>query len=658
MLQPEFSAGGRNRAVIEGVSPEVDAGRFAAKRIAGDPIAIEADIFTDGHDSLSALLCWRRVGEPKWNELPMQPLVNDRWRARIRVPEPCQIEFSIAAWVDAFKTWRRDMQKRIDAATVTDVDYQIGGALIEAAAQRATTFDGDWLNQAAKRVRDIALDPMLEAMMERYPDRRFETKYGRTLRITVDPVKARFSAWYEFFPRSAADDSNRHGTFRDCEARLPYVAELGFDVLYFPPIHPVGTTFRKGRNNTLTPEPTDVGSPWAIGAPEGGHKSIHPALGTIDDFDRLVERAREFNIDIALDIAFQVSPDHPYAKDHVEWFRRRPDGTIQYAENPPKKYQDIYPFDFESDEWESMWQELKSIFDFWIGHGVKIFRVDNPHTKAFPFWEWCIGQVKADNPEVLFLAEAFTRPKVMYRLAKLGFSQSYTYFPWRHAKWELTEYFTELAKPPVSDFFRGNHWPNTPDILTEFLQTNGRAGFLQRFLLVSTIAANYGIYGPAFELLEGRPIAPGSEEYLDSEKYQTRQWYLDKADSLRNTIARINELRRQNPALQNDTSLRFLQVDNDELIAFTKTSIDGSNRVVVVVNLDTGAGHEGLLHLPLEDFGIDAASPYQVHDLLTGSRQIWRGPRNTVSLTSPEAPARIFAIRRRLRTERDFDYFL
>ncbi len=379
---------------------------------------------------------------------------------------------------------------------------------------------------------------MLNDMMARYPDRQFASQYERTLEIVVDPVRARFSAWYELFPRSTGASAAKHGTFKDVEARLPYVAELGFDVLYFPPIHPIGVNFRKGKNNAVQAEPGDLGSPWAIGAKEGGHKAILPELGTIEDFRHLVKTAEAMGIQVALDIAFQVSPDHPYVKESEAWFKKRPDGTIQYAENPPKKYQDIYPFEFETPKWWELWQELKSVFTYWISQGVKIFRVDNPHTKAFPFWEWCITELKRESPEVLFLSEAFTRPKVMYRLAKLGFSQSYTYFPWRTGKQEITTYLTELSTAPVREFFRPNQWPNTPDILTEFLQSGNRAAFMLRYLLAATLGANYGIYGPAFELLESQPLRPGSEEYLNSEKYQIRQWDLDRPESLRRLISR------------------------------------------------------------------------------------------------------------------------
>ncbi len=658
---------GRRRVMIEGVSPEVDGGRFAAKRTLGDLVRVESDIFTDGHDSIAARLLFRKEDADTWNERPMQALVNDRWFAEFPVTELGRYRYTIHAWVDHWETWRRDLQKRITAATDTVVDYQIGGELVSQAAERAHGSDRQLLQEHANllqssgeltRLRDIATDAALYGTMTQHPDRRFSTELGRDLVIVVDPVRARFSAWYEFFPRSAAKDPGKHGTFADCEARLPYIAEMGFDVVYLPPIHPIGQQFRKGKNNSTTAEPGDVGSPWAIGSPEGGHKAIHSQLGTLEDFRRFVRKASEFGIQIALDIAFQASPDHPYVNEHEEWFRKRPDGTIQYAENPPKKYQDIYPFDFETTRWFEMWQELKSVFSYWIEQGVTIFRVDNPHTKGFPFWEWCITELKRECPEALFLSEAFTRPKIMYRLAKLGFSQSYTYFPWRNAKTELTAYLNELTKTPVREFFRPNQWPNTPDILTEFLQLRTRAAFIIRFLLASTLGSNYGIYGPAFELLEGRPIRPGSEEYLDSEKYQIRHWNLDQSDSLRELIRIVNRTRRENPGLQSDWLLDFHPVDNEQLICYSKRSPDGANIVLVVVNLDPHHTQSGFVDLALDVLGIDEDRSYQAHDQLTGARYMWTGRRNYVELNPNTIPGHLFVLRKRLRVETDFEYFL
>ncbi len=658
---------GRRRVVIEGIFPEVDGGRFPAKRTLGDIVRIEADIFTDGHDAMSAVLLFRHAKAESWREERMTTLVNDRWFGEFPVSELGRYSYTIHAWVDHWETWRRDLLKRIQAESDAPLDYLMGAELIAAAAARAKEEDAGWLRAQAQALRgDASLaerrsgatDEALNEMMLRYPDRRFATELERVLEIVVDPVRARFSSWYELFPRSTAREPGRHGTLADCEARLPYVAGMGFDVVYLPPVHPIGTLFRKGRNNSTNPEPGDVGSPWAIGAAEGGHKAIHPALGTIEDFRRLVRRATDLGMHVALDIAFQASPDHPYVKEHEEWFRKRPDGTIQYAENPPKKYQDIYPFDFETANWLELWRELKSIFTFWIDQGVRIFRVDNPHTKAFSFWEWCITEIKREWPDVLFLSEAFTRPKIMYRLAKLGFSQSYTYFPWRNAKYELTTYLTELTKTPVREYFRANQWPNTPDILTEFLQLGTRAAFLIRFLLAATLGANYGVYGPAFELMESHAVRPGSEEYLDSEKYQIRHWELDNPNSLREIITLVNRIRHDNPALQSDWLLDFHPVDNEQLICYSKRSADGLNLVLVVVNLDPHHRQSGFVDLPLDELGIDEDRPYQANDLLTGARYVWTGRRNYVELDPASIPGHIFRIRRRLRVETDFEYFL
>jgi starch synthase (maltosyl-transferring) len=665
MSTPEHD--GRKRVTIEAVKPEIDAGRFPAKRVIGDTVRIDADIFTDGHDAISAAVLFRPEVSDQWTPRPLRPLVNDRWTGEFPVSAIGRYCYTIQAWVDHFETWRRDLSKRIAANQDADVDYLIGANLIAAAATRATGPDTIWLNEQSAILRSdrnleekraAATADILSRAVAKFPDLSLATWYDRELVIVVDPPRARFSSWYELFPRSTSPAPGQHGTLTDCTARLDYVAGMGFDVVYLPPVHPIGSTFRKGRNNSPVAEAGDVGSPWAIGSFEGGHKRVHPDLGTIDDFDKLVARASELGLQVALDIAFQVSPDHPYVKEHEEWFRKRPDGSIQYAENPPKKYQDIYPFDFESPQSCELWKELKSVFTFWLDHGVRIFRVDNPHTKAFPFWEWVIAEIKREDPTVLFLAEAFTRPRIMYKLAKLGFSQSYTYFPWRNGKYELTEYLTELTKTEVREYFRPNQWPNTPDILTEFLQTGGRPAFMTRLLLAATIGANYGIYGPAFELLEGRAVRHGSEEYLDSEKYQIRHWNLDSLDSLRELITRVNLIRRENPALQNDWSLDFHPIDNDQLICYSKQTDDGSNLVLVVVNLDPHYTQSGYVDLPLERLHIDASRPFQAHDLLTGARYFWNGPRNYVELNPARIPAHIFRIRHRLRSETDFEYFL
>ncbi len=610
------------RVVIENITPQVNCGQFPVKRTVGEPVVVEADVFADGHDVVACVLLYRSQKSEEWQRVPMAPLVNDRWTARFTPRELGQYQYTISAWVDHLATWRRDLAKK------------------EAAGQ------------------DVRVDLLRGKELEKHGiDADIVVQHEPPLVVAVDRERARFSTWYELFPRSAGKPG-AHGTFADVEARLPYVASMGFDVLYLPPIHPIGITERKAPNNKPGAGRNDPGSPWAIGGESGGHKSIHPALGTLADFERLVAKANERSIEIALDIAFQTSPDHPYVREHPEWFLKRPDGTIQYAENPPKKYQDIYPFHFETDAWRELWEELKSVFTFWIGHGVRIFRVDNPHTKPFPMWQWIIGEVKREHPDVLFLSEAFTRPKVMYRLPEIGVTQSYTYFTWRNTKREIIEYFTELTKPPVSDFFRPNLWPNTPDILPEFLQFGGRPAAALRLVLAATLGSSYGIYGPAFELAESKPREPGSEEYLDSEKYQLRTWQLDRADSLHDLIARVNQIRRDNPALQSNRGLRFHAVDNESLIAYSKTTEDGTDSVLTIVNLDPHNRHTGWIELDLGSLGVDAQKPYQVHDLLSGARFLWQGTRNFVALDPAHTPAHIFRIRRRVRTEHDFDYFM
>jgi starch synthase (maltosyl-transferring) len=656
---------GRCRVVIEGVKPEINGGRFAAKRTVGEQMTVEADIFADGHDAVAAMLLYRREEIPRWTETFMTPLVNDRWRGTFEVNEIGIYFYSLQGWVDRFESWRQAFAKKVDARQDVALDLLSGAELVEIAAKRVGDEDRRLLADFAARLRSdpsaaipLALDDELSALMKKYPDRRWATTYDKELRLNVEPSKARFSTWYEMFPRSCSETPGKHGTFRDCEKRLPYVAGMGFDVLYLPPIHPIGRSFRKGKNNSLVADPADVGSPWAIGAKEGGHKAIHPELGSLDAFKRFMNKAKEFDIEIALDIAFQCTPDHPYVKEHPDWFRKRADGSIQYAENPPKKYQDIYPLDFESQRWEELWNELKSVMNFWCEQGVRIFRVDNPHTKPFPFWEWIIAQLKTEYPDVLFLAEAFTRPKVMYRLAKLGFSQSYTYFAWRNTKAELTQYFTEITQTDVADFFRANLWPNTPDILTEYLQFGGRPAFMTRLILAATLGANYGIYGPAFELGENLPREPGSEEYLNSEKYEIKDWDLDRPNSLKELIARVNRIRRENRSLQNDRSLRFHSVDNPEIIAYSKRTADLQNVIVTAVNLDPHHTQSGWVDLEAEELGIDSQQPYQMHELLTDARYLWHGTRNYVQLNPLSVPAQIFRVRHRMRREQDFDYFM
>ena len=675
----------RPRVVVEGVQPEIDCGGFAIKRIVGDRVTVEADVFADGHDALTSVLAWRREGPgagATWTEAPMEALGNDRWRASFTVEEQGRYFYTVRGWIDRFGSWTRDLRKKIDAGQDVTIDLAVGAELAGAAAKRTTGPDAQALLGWGERLRvpdgpderdpEMAFDEDLAALMAANPDTSLAGVYPRELSVVVDRPRARFGAWYEMFPRSAApvpegpegpggpgDEAGgtpRHGTFTDVEARLGYVAGMGFDVLYLPPIHPIGTGHRKGRNNSTVATAGDPGSPWAIGAPEGGHTAIHAELGTLEDFDRLVAAAQQFGLEVALDFAIQCSPDHPWVRDHPEWFRRRPDGTLQYAENPPKKYEDIYPIDFETDAREELWEALRAVVDFWIDHGIRIFRVDNPHTKAFAFWEWLISEVKAEHPDVIFLAEAFTRPKVMYRLAKLGFTQSYTYFTWRTTKAELVRYFTELSTTEVAEYFRPNLWPNTPDILATQLQAGGRPGFIARFVLAATLGTSYGIYGPPFELGENQPVAPGSEEYLHSEKYEIRAWDLDRGDSLRELIARVNRIRRDNPALQVGAPPTFHLIDNDELIVYSKSTDDGGNIVLVVVNLDPRYVQSGWLTLPLSALGLPADRPYRVQDLLTGSTFTWTGPRNYIRLDPAVLPAHVIALRQPEHTIADFDY--
>jgi starch synthase (maltosyl-transferring) len=662
---------GRVRVVIESIQPAVDGGRFPIKRIVGDAVVVEADCFADGHDVVACRLQWRRGAEGDWQSTPMQPLGNDRWRASFEVNAIGSWQYTVCAWVDPFQSWLHDFARRVDADDIR-VAAATGAELIEQAARRAG-HGGDgvllrsWAHELALAARGdgdldelerLGTDAARAAVACRHPDLRHAYTDPRIYAVTVERERARFSAWYEFFPRSASDDPGRHGTFADCEAWLPYVKHMGFDVIYFPPIHPIGRARRKGRNNTLETRPDDVGSPWAIGAAEGGHEAILGELGTLADFRRLVQRAAELDIDIALDIAFQCAPDHPWVSEHPEWFRKRADGSIQYAENPPKKYQDIYPFDFETAQWRELWAALAGVFEHWIAQGVRIFRVDNPHTKAYPFWEWAIARARAGCPEVIFLSEAFTRPRVMHRLAKLGFSQSYTYYTWRNTKQELTAYFSELTRGPGREYFRPNVWPNTPDILPAALQYGGRPAFMARVAMAATLAASYGIYGPAYELLEHEALRAGGEEYLDSEKFERRVWDRSQPHSLAEFIAVLNRIRQANPALQSDAGLRFLEVDNEQLIAYAKSTADGSNTVVCVVNLDPHHTQSGWVELDPAAFGMQAGQAYQLHDLIGGAHYLWHGARNYVSLDPQRTPVHVMQLRARMRRENDFDYFL
>ncbi|MGA8368876.1 MAG: alpha-1,4-glucan--maltose-1-phosphate maltosyltransferase [Acidimicrobiales bacterium] len=660
------TAKGRVRPVVESVHPQVDGGRYPAKAAIGDVVTVEADAFADGHDLLVCEVRHRHTSVKRWAAMAMVPIGNDRWRGAFSVSELGRHHFAVHAWIDSFGTWRRDLSARVNAGQDASADLLTGAELMDRAAGRARGEDKQALTAMAGRLRhaeggltaelaQLVFGEDLAELVRRYPDRSAAAA-SPELTVLVDRERARFSTWYELFPRSASPDPDRPGTLADVEARLPYLNGLGIDVLYLPPIHPIGTTNRKGDDGAPMAGPGEPGSPWAVGAADGGHTSVHPLLGSIDHVDHLVTAAAASGIDVALDLAFQCSPDHPWVREHPEWFRHRPDGSIRYAENPPKRYEDIFPLDFETEDWCALWGALLEVVEFWISHGISVFRVDNPHTKPLPFWEWLIGSVKRFHPETIFLAEAFTRPKVMYRLAKVGFTQSYTYFTWRQSRWELESYLTELTATGVADFFRPNFWPNTPDILTEQLQTGGPPVFALRVVLAATLAASYGIYGPAFELHEDVPRHPGSEEYRHSEKYAIRYWDLARPDSLAGLVSRLNHIRRGHPALQFNDSLRFHGSDNEQLMVYSKSrparpatdrpSPERADTVVTVVNLDPGNRQSGWVDLDLDALGIDVGPPFDMHDLLTDAHFHWEGARNFVILDPQVAPAHILHLGR------------
>ena len=654
------------RIIIEAIDPEIDGGRFPCKRIAGDVVEVTAAIFADGHDLVSAVLRHRRSGEPIWTETPMQPLGNDRWCARFLVERIGRYEYAIAAWMDRFGTWRHGLSRKVDAGLDVRSELLEGAGLVEAAVGRAADRnDARALGEAARRLAadadlalriGTALSATLSDTMSRHPDRSEEASSARVLAVEVERERAGFGAWYEFFPRSCAPEPGRHGTFADARARLRHAAAMGFDVVYLPPIHPIGATHRKGPNNAPVSAPGDPGSPWAIGAGDGGHCAVHAELGTLADFDAFVAEARKLGLEVALDVAFQCSPDHPWVREHPDWFRHRPDGSIQYAENPPKKYQDVYPLDFECEDWRGLWLALLDVFRFWIAHDITIFRVDNPHTKTFAFWEWTIAELRAEHPECIFLAEAFTRPSIVEYLAKVGFSQSYTYFTWRNTRQELQSYLEDLNEGQSRETLRPNFFANTPDINPEFLQFGGRAAFQIRLVLAATLAGSYGIYGPPYELgiAEG---GPGAEDYRDSEKYQIRHWDPKAPGNIIAFIQRINAIRREQPDPWRG-SLRFLPVDCEDLIAYLRTGRTLEEAMLVVVNLSPHHTSAGWLDVPLEELGLDPDRAFQMHDLLGGATFLWQGPRNYVALDPAQSPAHVFRVRRRLRSERDFDYYL
>jgi starch synthase (maltosyl-transferring) len=640
--------------VIENLQPLVDGGRYPVKRVIGEDLVVEADVFKDGHDIVAASLKWRVIGENRWHETSMTYVDNDRWRGACTMYQIATYEYTVEAWTDTFRGWQHEFATKFAAETPDLTSEALeGAALIEAAAERAHNkadaarlleFSKDIQTGDNAKINAMAQAGELEVLMATYPDRSTATQYFPAPRVTVDRPAARTAAWYEFFPRSAEGRGNRGSTLRECLPRVDDAKAMGFDVIYFPPIHPIGHTNRKGRNNSLTAEPGEPGVPYAIGSEAGGHKAIDPSLGTLEDFDWLQKEVRKRGMEIALDFAVNCSPDHPYVREHPEWFYKRPDGSIKFAENPPKKYEDIYPLNFRCENWQELWKEIKSIILFWAGHGVRVFRVDNPHTKPLPFWEYLISGVRAQYRDVIFLAEAFTRPKMMKALAKAGFTQSYTYFTWRNSKQELSDYFTELTQTEMREYFRGNLWPNTPDILPFVLQNGGRPAFMIRVVLAATLSSLYGIYS-GFELCENEAL-PGREEYVDSEKYQYKERDWDAPGNIKDWITRLNKIRRENRTLQFYDNLRFYHADNDAILFYGKITAARDDIILVVVNLDPHRKHNSYIDVPIDQFGSMEGDAYQVHDLLSDARYIWYGRRNYVELDPEIQPAHIFRVRR------------
>ena len=644
---------GQARVVIDHLSPQVDGGRSAFKRVVGDWIRFKAHAFADSHDLLTVDLRIRKVGNKNWEYIPMKELGNDEFAADYTTQDIGLYEYEVAGVIDHYGSWYEGFRKKHAEKQPIDIECKIGAELLIQTATRASKKDAKQLKEWAKLLEDSNADAHERATLacnkhvldiaRAYPAREWETVTTRSL-LSVERERAAFSSWYEYFPRSCANDGVTHGTFRDAANRLPEIQRMGFNIIYFPPINPVGREFRKGKNNTLKPSKTDVGSPWAIGAAEGGHTSILKDLGTLDDFKWFIGEAEQRGMEIALDIAFQCAPDHPWVNEHPSWFRWRPDGTVQYAENPPKKYQDILPINFETDDWESLWEELKAVFDYWIEQGVKVFRVDNPHTKSMEFWRWCILNIKVKHPEVIFLAEAFTRPKRKYYLAKGGFTHGYTYFTWRNNATELQDYLEELTQSETKDYFWPNFWPNTPDILHEDLQKGNRATYIGRYLLAATLSSNIGIYGPCYEVMDNEPF-PGKEENNNNEKYELKVWDWDKPGNIKNEIALINGLRNTHPAFQRTFNLTFIPSTNSNFIAYLKENFDKTDRFIVVVNMDWFNKQVGTIQLPMATLGLPDDGQMILRDHFDGQKEyIWKGSQAYLELDPSKRVAHILQI--------------
>lgn len=649
----------RNRVIIENVRPEIDGGQYFIKRVPGERVDVVADIFGDGHDYIRAALYYRHESEKRWSEIFMEAEPNDVWKAGFRVEKKGVYFYKLEGWIDHLLNWHKGFLKKQEAGQDMRVELKIGASFLKETAKKHPKAKAAQLAQLAQQLeREEAYDEAVQLVLSENfagvvqdcPMKQFETVYDKNLRVRVGWEKELFSTWYELFPRSASEKPGQHGTFKDCERLLPRIHEMGFDVLYLPPIHPIGKLNRKGKNNSTEAEPADPGSPWAIGNEEGGHKAVHSELGTLEDYKHLIRKAKkEYGIDIALDLAFQCAPDHPYIKEHPDWFLWRPDGTIAYAENPPKKYQDIVPINFETEDWKNLWEELLSVILFWCGAGVRIFRVDNPHTKPFRFWEWVIGEVQREYPDTIFLAEAFTRPKVMAALAKGGFNQSYTYFTWRTNKQELEEYLTELTQTELREYFRPNFWPNTPDILAYELMNAGPNAFAKRLLLAATLSSNYGLYGPAYEFLENAPNTNGKEEYFNSEKYEIRHYDWDYRNRMTALITRLNQIRKEHPALQTSWNIHFTRTDSEQLMSYVKYTEDMENIIWCIVSFDVEFRQSGFVEVPKQLLGIGRNVNLKVTDLLTGEVYHWFNEWNYVEIDPDKYPGHLLLVEKKQR---------
>lgn len=648
----------RNRVIIENVRPQIENGQFFIKRVPGESVDVVADIFGDGHDYIRVALLYRHDGEKQWTEVPMESEANDVWKASFKVKKKGIYHYKLEGWIDHLLNWHKGFLKKQEAGQDMRVELKIGAHYLQETAKQFSKTKASELNNLAQQLaKEDAYDEAVQLVIgeafaqvvEDSPMKQFETVYDKNLRVRVGWEKELFSTWYEIFPRSTSEQAGRHGTFKDCERLLPRIQEMGFDVLYFPPIHPIGKLNRKGKNNSTDAGPDEPGSPWAIGSDEGGHKAIHPELGTLEDYKRLLKKAKEHGMDIAFDLAFQCAPDHPYIKEHPDWFLWRPDGTIAYAENPPKKYQDIVPINFESADWKKLWEELKSVIIYWCEAGVRIFRVDNPHTKPFRFWEWVIAEVQKDYPDTIFLAEAFTRPKVMAELAKGGFSQSYTYFTWRTTKREMEEYITELTQTELREYFRPNFWPNTPDILAFEMMNAGPNTFAKRLLLAATLSSNYGMYGPSYEFLENTPNTNGKEEYFNSEKYEVRHYDWNYRNRLTDLITRLNHIRKEQPALQSTWNIQFTRTDNEQLMSYVKYTDDRSNIIWCIASFDVDYRQAGFIEVPKQLLGIDRNVNLKVTDLLTGEVYHWFNEWNFVEINPDYYPGHVLLVEKKSR---------